>query len=89
MFASTLADNQIISFIIAVFLCGFLYIGFDLIYSFDLFGNFDLLIKSIGINDHYISMSRGVLDTRDIIYFLGTISFFMLLSKYSIERRKW
>jgi len=89
MFASTLTDNQIISFIIAVFLCGFLYIGFDFIYSFALFGKVDLLIKSLGINDHYISMSRGVLDTRDMIYFLGIISFFILLSRYSIERRKW
>ena len=89
MFASTLTDNQIVSFIIAVFLCGFLYVGFDFIYSFDLFGKVDLLIKSLGINDHYVSMSRGVLDTRDMIYFLGVISLFILLSKYSIERRKW
>jgi len=89
MFASSLTDNQIVSFIIAVFLCGFLYIGFDFIYSFDLFGKIDLLIKSLGINDHYKSMSRGVIDTRDMIYFLGIISFFILLSKYSIERRKW
>jgi ABC-2 type transport system permease protein len=89
MFASTLTDNQIVSFIIAVFLCGFLYVGFDFIYSFDLFGNVDLLIKSLGINDHYKSMSRGVLDTRDMIYFLGIISLFILLSKHMIERRKW
>jgi ABC-2 type transport system permease protein len=89
MFASTLTDNQIVSFIVAVFFCGFFYIGFDFIYSFDLFGNFDLLIKSLGINDHYVSMSRGVLDTRDMIYFLGIIALFILLSRYSIERRKW
>jgi len=89
MFSSTLTDNQIVSFIIAVFLCGFLYVGFDFIYSFELFGNVDLLIKSLGMNDHYISMSRGGLDTRDMIYFLGVISLFILLSKFSIERRKW
>jgi ABC-2 type transport system permease protein len=89
MFASTLTDNQIVSFIIAVFLCGFLYVGFDFIYSFDLFGKADLLIKSLGLNDHYQSMSRGVLDTRDMIYFLGVIALFILLSKFSIERRKW
>jgi ABC-2 type transport system permease protein len=89
MFASTLTDNQIVSFILAVFLSGFLYVGFDFIYSFDLFGKFDLLIKSLGINDHYVSMSRGVLDTRDMLYFLGIIVFFILLAKFSIERRKW
>ncbi|MBP6872093.1 MAG: gliding motility-associated ABC transporter permease subunit GldF [Bacteroidales bacterium] len=89
MFASTLTDNQIVSFILAVFLCGFLYIGFDLIHSFDLFGKADLFIKSLGINEHYKSMSRGVLDTRDMIYFLGVIALFILLSRFSIERRKW
>jgi ABC-2 type transport system permease protein len=89
MFASAITDNQIVSFIIAVFLCGFLYVGFDFIYSFAIFGKIDLSIKSLGINDHYQSMSRGVLDTRDMIYFLGVISFFILLSRFSIERRKW
>lgn len=89
MFASTLADNQIVSFIIAVFLSGFLYIGFEFIYSLDLFGPVDLLIKSLGMNEHYQSMSRGVLDTRDMLYFLGIISFFILLSRFSLERRKW
>ena len=89
MFASTVSDNQIVSFIIAVFLSGFLYIGFEFIYSLDLFGKVDLLIKSLGINEHYLSMSRGVLDTRDMLYFLGVIALFILLSKFSIERRKW
>jgi ABC-2 type transport system permease protein len=89
MFASTISDNQIVSFIIAVFLCGFIYIGFEFIYSLDLFGKVDLFIKSLGINEHYKSMSRGVLDTRDMLYFLGVIAFFILLSRYSIERRKW
>lgn len=89
LFASTLTENQIISFIIAVFLCGFIFIGFDFIYSFDLFGKADLIIKSLGMNEHYVSIRRGVLDTRDLIYFLGIISLFILLSKYSIERRKW
>ena len=89
MFSSTLTDNQIVSFIIAVFLSGFLYIGFEFIYSLELFGPVDLFIKSLGINEHYLSMSRGVLDTRDMLYFLGVISLFILLSRFSLERRKW
>ncbi len=89
MFASTLTDNQIISFILAVFVRGFFYIGFEFIYSLELFGDIDLLIKSLGINYHYNSMSRGVIDTRDVIYFLSIIGFFILLARYSLERRKW
>ena len=89
LFASSITDNQIISFIIAVFLCGFAYIGFEFIYSFDLFGNIDLFIKTLGINSHYASMSCGVIDTRDVLYFLSIISLFILLTKISLESRKW
>ncbi len=89
LFSSTLTDNQIVSFIIGVFLSGFLYIGFEFIYSLDWFGNLDLFIKSLGINSHYTSMSRGVIDTRDVIYFLSVIFLFIILAKHSLERRKW
>lgn len=89
LFASSLSDNTIVSFIIAVFMCLFVYVGFDFIHSLDLFGQFDLFIKSLGINTHYISMSRGVIDTRDVVYFLSLIAFFILLTRLSIESRKW
>ena len=89
LFSSSITDNQIVSFIIAIFLCGFLYIGFEFIYSLDLFGNIDLFIKSLGINAHYTSMSRGVIDTRDVIYFLSVIALFIILTKFSLASRKW
>ena len=59
------------------------------VYKLELFGKIDLFIKSLGMNDHYISMSRGVIDTRDMIYFLSVIVLFILLSKFMMERRKW
>jgi len=89
LFASSVTDNQIVSFIIAVFLSGFIYIGYEFIYSLALFGNFDLFIKTLGINSHYSAMSRGVIDTRDLLYFLSIITFFILLTKISLESRKW
>lgn len=89
LFCSSLTDNQIVSFIVSVFLCGFAYIGFEFIYSLDLFGRFDLFIQSLGINAHYRSMSRGVIDTRDVLYFLSLIGLFILLTKISLESRKW
>jgi ABC-2 type transport system permease protein len=87
IFASSITDNQIVSFILGVFLCGFVYIGFDLLYS--LFGKIDLFIKSAGINAHYTSMSHGVIDTRDVVYFLSVTGIFILLTKISLESRKW
>jgi len=89
LFSSSITDNQIIAFIISVFLCGFIYMGFEFIYSFELFGSADLFIKQLGMNSHYSSMSRGVIDTRDILYFISVKALFMLLTKLSLESRKW
>ncbi|MBM3435341.1 MAG: gliding motility-associated ABC transporter permease subunit GldF [Bacteroidetes bacterium] len=89
LFASSLTDNQIISFIFSAVLCGFIYIGFEFIYSLDLFGNLDLFIRTLGISAHYSYMSKGVIDTRDLLYFLSLITLFILLTKISIESRKW
>ena len=89
IFASTLSDNQIISFIIAVFLCVFFYMGFELISVFILGGKMGLIIQALGINAHYSSMSRGVIDTRDLLYFGSLVVFFILLTKLSLESRKW
>jgi len=89
LFASSITDNQIISFILGIVLSGFIYIGFETIYSLDLFGSFDLLVKTLGIEAHYSAISRGVVDTRDLIYFLSLIALFILLTKTSIESRKW
>lgn len=88
-FCSSITDNTIVSFLLTLIISGFFYIGFDFIHSLSVFGSFDLFIKSLGINAHYTSMSRGVLDTRDILYFLSLIAFFILLTKVSLESRKW
>ncbi len=89
LFASSVSDNQIVAFILGVFLCGITYIGFELIASLALFGPFDLFIQSLGLNAHYTSISRGVIDTRDVIYFVSVITVFLILCRISLESRKW
>ena len=89
LFSSSLTDNQIVAFLIAMFLSGFLYIGFDFIHTLDLFGKADLFIQKLGINAHYVSISRGVIDTRDLVYFISVIALFLLITKLSLQRRKW
>ncbi|MCF8217650.1 MAG: gliding motility-associated ABC transporter permease subunit GldF [Bacteroidales bacterium] len=88
-FCSSLTENNIVSFLLTLLISGFFYIGFDFIHSLSIFGSLDLFIKSLGINAHYTSMSRGVIDTRDVLYFLSLIAFFILLTKVSLESRKW
>ncbi len=89
VFSSSLASNQVVAFIIAVFLCFLLYIGFDALASLNVFGSLDYLITKLGINEHYLSISRGVLDTRDLLYFISLSAFFIILTKTVLESRKW
>lgn len=89
IFSSSITDNQIIAFILGIFLCFFFFIGFESISSLDLFSSIDHIILGLGINEHYISMSRGVIDTRDMLYFISLSIFFIMLTKTSLESRKW
>lgn len=88
IFASALSSSQIVAFILAVFLSLFCYIGFDQL-SFLMFEPLDTVMLNLGINEHYISMSRGVIDTRDMLYFVSLIAVFLLGTKTVLESRKW
>jgi ABC-2 type transport system permease protein len=89
LFSSSITKNQIIAFAIAVFLCFFAYIGFDSIGQLISLQSINTNITALGINEHYQSISRGVLDTRDLIYFLSFISLFLVLTKTALGGRKW
>ncbi len=86
IFSSTLSENQIVAFIIAVFLCFFMYYGFEGIGS--LLNNSDLVLTSLGMKDHFNSMARGVLDTRDIIYFLSISILFISFTIFNLQKEK-
>ena len=64
-------------------------IGFEFIWPLDVFSNVGLFIGSLGIYTHYESISRGVIDSRDIIYFISVIVFFLLLTRFALASRKW
>lgn len=87
--SSSFSDNQIVAFIIGMLLCFVFYIGFDYISAVPVFKSFDSLIINFGINEHYKSMSRGVIDSRDIVYFISVIAFFLLVTKTVLQSRKW
>lgn len=90
VFASSLTNNQIVAFVLATFLCFFVYLAFGFLSSLPIFfGKTDDLVQSIGIEHHYNSVSRGVLDTRDVIYFLSVIALFLAATVLSLGRRRW
>ncbi|WP_320815635.1 gliding motility-associated ABC transporter permease subunit GldF [Flavobacterium sp.] len=86
IFTSTLSENQIVAFILAVFLCFVFYFGFDGIAS--LFESNSKLIASFGMDYHFKSMSRGVIDTRDILYFLSVTVLFLSVTVYKLKSLK-
>jgi ABC-2 type transport system permease protein len=87
IFSSSVSRNQIIAFIVAVFLSYFSFTGFDSISRLLALQSVDTVITSFGINEHYQSVSRGVLDSRDAIYFLSAIALFLIATRMVLGRR--
>lgn len=89
LLASAVSDNQVVAFIIAFFLCLFCFQGFESISALTQMGWLSSLLYNAGINAHYMSLSRGVIDTRDIVYFISIIALFLVITKSVMESRKW
>ena len=82
LFTSTLSNNQIVAFILAVIICFFMYYGFEAFAEFDLVDG----IQNLGMKAHFNSISRGVIDTRDLIYFISTTIFFLFLTSFKLAQ---
>jgi ABC-2 type transport system permease protein len=88
IFSSALSDNIIVSFLIAVFLSFLVYSGFDYIASLFPFGGMGNFIQNLGIDAHYQSISRGVVDSRDLLYFLSIMTLFILFTKIKLSGQR-
>jgi ABC-2 type transport system permease protein len=87
VFTSTLSDNQIVAFISAVILCFLFYFGFEGTASFA--GSFGSVVSKLGMDYHFKSMSRGVIDTRDVLYFVSVAVLFLSFTVYKLKSLKW
>jgi ABC-2 type transport system permease protein len=89
MLASAITENQIVAFILAAFLCFVLHWSFNYIAQMPVFiGNLDSFIDSLGIASHYDAMSKGAIDTRDLVYFFSVIILFLSLTHTIISSKK-
>jgi ABC-2 type transport system permease protein len=86
IFTSTLSENQIVAFIVSVFLCFFFYFGFESLAT--IIPSFQRLVSSIGMQNHFKSMSRGVIDTRDVVYFISITILFLSFTVYNLKTIK-
>ncbi len=82
LFTSTLSNNQIVAFILAVIISFFMYYGFEALADFNLLDG----IHNLGMIEHFNSISRGVIDSRDIIYFVSVTIFFLFLTKLKLQQ---
>lgn len=79
LFASALTSQQVVAFVLGVFLCFVLYFGFTALAEM-LTGEIAFWIEELSLSYHYISLSRGVVDSRDVFFLLGMIWLFLGLS---------
>ncbi len=89
IFSSSLTDNQIVAFILAVVLVFTLFYGFDALSALFANSKAEFVLQGFSINRHYQSISRGVIDTRDIVYFVSSAAIFIMLTKFKLQSRKW
>jgi ABC-2 type transport system permease protein len=85
---SSLTSNSVIAFLVSSFACIILYFGFSAISKLPVFtGNADYYIEMLGIDFHYQSISRGVVDTRDVIYFFSLIFLFLFATQKNLNKK--
>ena len=89
IYASSLTDNQVIAFILAVVICFVLFMGFDSFAYLPGLKKLDEFVIRLGINEHYKSISRGVIDIKDIIYFAAVAILFNEATRFHMISRKW
>ena len=87
--ASSITPNQIVAFIFAAFLCFLMFLGFDSISSLNIWTTDALMVKQLGILYHYDSMRKGLIDTRDVVYFLSVTFLMLSITKLILGSRQW
>ena len=89
VFASSISENQIVSFVFSILFSFFFFIAFDSLSLLSLPNDVLLVLEQLGINSHYTSLSKGVIDSRDVIYFISLSGLFVFFTKVKLESRKW
>lgn len=89
IFASSVTPNQIVAFIMAAFLCFILFTGFNSVAALDIASAQALFIKQLSILDHYESLSKGLIDSRDVLYFISVMFIMLSLTKLILGSRQW
>lgn len=89
IFSSSVTNNQIVSFIVAAFLCYFLFAGFESLSLLNVWSEQSLFIKELGLVYHYEALSKGLIDSRNLVYFGSVITLMLLITRIIMGARSW
>jgi len=89
IFSSLLTNNQIVAFILSFMLIFMFFYGIDALGTVFSGTRTEYILQNFSINNHYKSISRGVVDTRDLVYFISLSVIFILMTKFKLQSRKW
>lgn len=88
LFTSSITKNQVMAYVLAVFFCFIIYYGFEGLASYNLLGSMDFYVQKIGSFTHYNQFLKGIIDTRDLLYFMILIAILNLITIINLENKK-
>lgn len=86
--ASSLSSNQVMAYLVGVFMCFFLYFGIEQLASYKLLGGADYILQKLGFYYHYIVFTRGLVDTQDVFYFVLVVVLCLKTAMFFVEKKK-
>lgn len=86
--ASALSSNQIMAYLLGVFICFFMYYGIEQLASYKLLGGADFILQNIGLYQNFLSFTRGLIDTGSVLYFVFIMLCGLFGAAYFVEKKK-
>ena len=89
IFSSSVTHNQIVSFIVAAFLCYLIFAGFHSLSLLNMWSEHALFVRELGLIYHYDALSKGLIDSRNLVYFGSVIALMLLVTRIILGARSW
>ncbi len=86
--ASSISKNQIMAYLLGIFFCFFFYFGIEQLASYKLLGDADYFLSNLGFYKHFIAFTRGLIDTRDVFYFISIIVICLFVAQIFVAKKK-
>jgi ABC-2 type transport system permease protein len=89
IFGSSITDNQLVAFVLSVFICFLMYSGISSIASIDVWSSASSVIQYFGLDFHYQALGKGLIDLRDVLFFVSTTTVLLFATRLVLNSRRW